>query len=52
MAMMKDPAFIDGATRLGLDVSPIDGDAVRALTLKAMATPKDVIEQYRRIIGN
>ena len=52
MATMKDPAFIDGANRLSLEMSPIDGDAVRALMVKAVATPKAVIERYRQIVGN
>jgi tripartite-type tricarboxylate transporter receptor subunit TctC len=52
MATMKDPSFIEGARRLALDVSPIDGDAVRALIAKAATTPKGVIERYKLIVGN
>ena len=52
MATMKDPAFIEGAQRLSLEMSPIDGDAVRALMVKAVATPKPVIDRYKQIMGN
>jgi tripartite-type tricarboxylate transporter receptor subunit TctC len=52
MAMTRDPAFIEDARRLSLDVSPIDGDAVRALVEKSAKTPKSVIDRYNRIIGN
>ncbi len=52
MATMKDPAFVEGAKQLGLELSPIDGDAVRALVIRAAATPKDVIARYSRIAGD
>jgi tripartite-type tricarboxylate transporter receptor subunit TctC len=49
MAMGRDRAFLDDAKRAKLDISPIDGDAVRALLAKAAATPKDVIARYNEI---
>jgi tripartite-type tricarboxylate transporter receptor subunit TctC len=51
MAMCKDPAFLDDARRAKLDISPIDGDAVRVLLAKAAATPKDVVAHYNEISG-
>lgn len=52
MATMKDPAFIDGAKRLSLDLSPIDGETVRKMIAKAAATPKDVLDRYVKIVGH
>src|SRR5262249_31255211 len=49
MAMCRDPAFLDDARNAKLDVSPIDGEAVRALLAKAAATPKDVVAYYSEI---
>jgi tripartite-type tricarboxylate transporter receptor subunit TctC len=51
MAMCKDPAFLDDARKARLDISPIDGEAVRALLAKAAATPKDVVAHYNEISG-
>ncbi len=51
MAMCKDQAFLDEAGKAKLDISPIDGDAVRALLAKSAATPKDVIAQYNEVAG-
>ena len=52
MATMGDPAFIVAANRLSLELSPINGEAVRALMLKAAGTPGDVIARYKQIVGN
>lgn len=51
MAMCKDPAFLDDARKAKLDISPIDGEAVRVLLAKAAATPKDVVTHYNEISG-
>ena len=50
MAMTKDLAFLQDAHRLSLDVSPIDGDAVRKLIEKMKQAPKDVIAQIDGIV--
>jgi tripartite-type tricarboxylate transporter receptor subunit TctC len=50
-AMCKDPAFLDDARKAKLDISPIDGEAVRVLLAKAAATPKDVVAHYNEISG-
>jgi tripartite-type tricarboxylate transporter receptor subunit TctC len=51
MAMCKDPVFLDDARKAKLDISPIDGEAVRALLATAAATPKDVVTNYNEISG-
>ena len=49
MAMCRDQSFIDDARKLGLDISPIDGDAISSLLTRAAATPKDVIDRFNDI---
>lgn len=51
MAMCQDPAFLEDARKVKLDISPIDGEAVRALLAKSAATPKEVIARYNEISG-
>ena len=51
MAMARDKDFLADAARVKLDITPIDGAAVRAILLKMAATPKDVIARYNRITG-
>jgi tripartite-type tricarboxylate transporter receptor subunit TctC len=51
MAMTKDPAFIDDASRMSLELSPIDGDAVRRIIAQMSETPKEVIEQFNEIVS-
>lgn len=52
MQTMADPDFLEGAHRLHLDLSPIDGDAVRQMIEKAAATPKSVLQRYVQIVGH
>jgi tripartite-type tricarboxylate transporter receptor subunit TctC len=51
MAMVKDREFLADAERSKLDITPIDGKAVRAVIAKMGATPRGVIERYNRITG-
>ncbi len=51
MDMSRDPAFVADAEKLGLDVSPIDGDAVVKLITQMAATPKDVIAQFNQMVA-
>ena len=51
MAMCKDKEFIADANKLSLEVSPLDGDGIVRLLQRAATTPKDVIEQYKKLIG-
>jgi tripartite-type tricarboxylate transporter receptor subunit TctC len=50
MAMVKDRDFLIDAAKGKLDITPISGDAVRAVIAKMAATPKDVIARYKRIV--
>jgi tripartite-type tricarboxylate transporter receptor subunit TctC len=51
MAMCRDKAFVEEAEKLGVDMSPIDGDAILTLLARTAATPKDVIARYNAISG-
>jgi tripartite-type tricarboxylate transporter receptor subunit TctC len=51
MAMTRDPAFIDEIGKMGQDLSPIDGDAVRRLIAQMGETPKDVIARFNEIVA-
>jgi tripartite-type tricarboxylate transporter receptor subunit TctC len=51
MDMSRDPAFAADAQKLGLDVSPVDGDAVVKLIAQMAATPKDVIARFNDMIA-
>lgn len=51
MAMTKDPAFIAEARKLNLDLSPIDGEAVRKLIAQMAETPAEVVAQFKAITG-
>jgi len=50
-AMCRDPAFVEETEKLGIDLSPIDGEAILALLAHTAATPKDVIARYNAISG-
>jgi tripartite-type tricarboxylate transporter receptor subunit TctC len=51
MAMVKDREFLADAERSKLDITPIDGDQVRAVITKMATTPRAVIERYNTITG-
>ena len=51
MDMSRDAAFVADAQKLGLDVSPIDGDAVVKLIGQMAATPKDVIARFNEMVA-
>jgi len=51
MAMCKDPEVIAAAEKLGIDMSPIDAEAVHSAIAKAAATPRDVVERYNTLVG-
>jgi tripartite-type tricarboxylate transporter receptor subunit TctC len=51
MAMCKDPAVLDDADKLGIEMSPIDGDTVLKSIAHAAATPHDVIARYNALVG-
>ena len=51
MDMARDPGFVAEAQKLGLDVSPVDGNAVIEVIRQMAATPKDVIAQFNAIVA-
>jgi len=51
MAMCKDPAALDDAEKLGIEMSPIDGATVFQAIARAAATPRDVIARYNKLVG-
>jgi tripartite-type tricarboxylate transporter receptor subunit TctC len=51
MAMCRDPAVLDAAEKLGIEMSPVDGDAVRDAIARAAATPRTVVERYNALAG-
>jgi tripartite-type tricarboxylate transporter receptor subunit TctC len=51
-AMVSDKEFVAEATRLRIELSPIDGDAILALLKRAAATPKSVIERYNKLASD
>jgi tripartite-type tricarboxylate transporter receptor subunit TctC len=51
MAMCRDPAVLEAAEKLGIEMSPVDGDAIRDAIARAAATPRAVIERYNALAG-
>ncbi|MCC6890545.1 MAG: hypothetical protein IT536_18635 [Hyphomicrobiales bacterium] len=49
-ATMKDPEFIADATKMKLDVQPVDGQKLEALIRRIYATPKHVVDQVAALI--
>ncbi len=47
---LKDPAFLEEATKMKLEVNPVDGAAVDKLIADLYSTPKDVVEETRAAI--
>jgi len=51
MAMTRDPAFIAEANKMQLELSPIDGEAVRKVVAQMQSAPREVIAQFKEIVG-
>ena len=49
-ATMSDPVVIAEATKLGMEVSPVRGEAVEALVTKMMATPDGLAARARDVL--
>ncbi|MBX9773427.1 MAG: hypothetical protein K2Y71_03350 [Xanthobacteraceae bacterium] len=49
-ATMSDPTVIAEATKLGMEISPVRGDAVEALVAKMMATPENLAARARDVL--
>jgi tripartite-type tricarboxylate transporter receptor subunit TctC len=48
---MKDPAFLDDAQRLGLEVRPVSWQRIDQLMSEIYATPKDVLAKAKAAVG-
>ena len=51
VAMCRDPAVLEDAEKLGIEMSPLDGDAVLKSIARAAATPHEVIARYNALVG-
>jgi hypothetical protein len=51
-AMTKDPAFLEEALRLQMDVQPATGVEIEALVKDIYALPKSVIAATKRVVTN
>jgi tripartite-type tricarboxylate transporter receptor subunit TctC len=49
MAMCADKGFLEDAQKLGIDMSPIEGDGILKLLDRTAGTPRDVIGRYNAI---
>jgi tripartite-type tricarboxylate transporter receptor subunit TctC len=49
MTMARDREFVAEAEKIGIDMSPIDGQGVLQMLAKTAATPKEVIARYAAI---
>jgi tripartite-type tricarboxylate transporter receptor subunit TctC len=47
---MRDPEFLDEATRSRLTINPVDGAEIEDLVIELYATPEPVIEKTRSIL--
>jgi tripartite-type tricarboxylate transporter receptor subunit TctC len=48
---MKDPDFLAEAKRLSLEIDPVSGATIDRIVAELYATPKDVTDEARRLIG-
>jgi tripartite-type tricarboxylate transporter receptor subunit TctC len=51
IAMANDPAVIADGEKLGIEMSPVDGETVLTSIVQAAATPHDVIQRYNELVG-
>ena len=47
-ATMRDPAFLEEAGKIKLDIRPLPGAEVQALITKVFSTPPEVVEKAKR----
>jgi tripartite-type tricarboxylate transporter receptor subunit TctC len=50
MKTFQDPDYLAEAQKLGFDVSPLDGEKVRSMLIKAFQTPASVIQRYKDLL--
>lgn len=52
MATARDPEFASKGKKLGIDISPIDGDEVAAILDDLKKTPPSVLDEYKRLMAS
>ena len=50
MGTMKDPEFLSEATKLNIEVEPVSGEHMQALSDRLMATPKHLAARAKEIV--
>jgi tripartite-type tricarboxylate transporter receptor subunit TctC len=50
-ATMKDPLFLDEAQKIGLELSPLGGEAIDRLIAQIQATPESLVERLRKLLA-
>jgi tripartite-type tricarboxylate transporter receptor subunit TctC len=50
-ATMRDPAFLEDAARMRLDITSITGEAIESFLRDAYATPKPLVERAGKILA-
>ena len=50
-ATMRDPHYLDEAARIGLDINPLDGEAIAALIRQVQTTPQPVVDRLRELLA-
>lgn len=50
-ATMKDARFLDEARRIGLEVSPLDGEGIAKLIAQVQSTPQGVVDRLRELLA-
>jgi tripartite-type tricarboxylate transporter receptor subunit TctC len=49
---MRDPAFLDEAKKMNLEINPATGDEVDRLVRELYRTPKDIVVQAKQAIAS
>jgi hypothetical protein len=50
MKTFQDLDYLAEAQKLGFDVSPLDGEKVRSMLIKAFQTPPSVVQRYKDLL--
>ena len=50
-ATLKDPAFIADAKKIGIEITPIDGETMTKMIHAIQTTPAATIERLRAVIN-
>ena len=51
MATMKDKEFLATAKKRNIEIDPMPGEEIEPILEKVMATPKPIIERFRKLVG-